>query len=141
MRARRLEQRLGLVLLDGGRPTVAFSLFGTPCRVAAPDPLTAGAHTLAVTYERAGAGGGALSVLVDDAVVATGVLPEDLPFRWQIGGAGLRIGRDAGFPVDDAYTPPFPFTGTIDHVAIESAGYAPAVDRADVAVARAAQRE
>ena len=34
--------------------------------------------------------------------------------------------------------PPFPFTGTIDHVAVESAGHAPPAGRADVAAARAA---
>jgi hypothetical protein len=57
-------------------------------------------------------------------------LPEDLPFRWQIGGAGLRIGRDAGFPVCDDYRPPFAFTGTIDHIAVESAALAPRAARA-----------
>jgi arylsulfatase A-like enzyme len=124
-----------------GRPTVAFNLFGTPCRVQGPDPLAAGRHTLAVVYERAEVGGGALTLQVDGAEVAAGRLPEDLPFRWQIGGAGLRIGRDAGFPVHDDYTPPFPFVGTIDHVAIESAGHAPPVDRADALVARAAHHE
>ena len=127
--------------LVDGRPTVAFSLFGADCRVAAPERLTAGPHTLAVTYQREPVGGGALAVLVDDGVVATGALPEDLPFRWQIGGAGLRLGHDAGFPVSDDYAPPFAFTGVLHQVAVESAGYAPAADRPDVAVARAAQRE
>ncbi|HKY68745.1 MAG TPA: sulfatase-like hydrolase/transferase, partial [Acidimicrobiales bacterium] len=127
-------------LLDG-RPTVAFSLFGAPYRVQAPDALSAGAHSLAVTYERAPTGGGALTLRVDDEDVGAGTLPEDLPFRWQIGGAGLRIGVDAGFPVHDEYRPPFPFRGTLDHVAIESAGYAPPVDRADVIIARAARHE
>ena len=127
-------------LLDG-RPTVAFSLFGAPYRVQAPDPLSAGAHSLAVTYERAATGGGALTLRVDDEDVGAGSLPEDLPFRWQIGGAGLRIGVDAGFPVHEEYRPPFPFRGTLDHVAIESAGYAPPVDRADVIIARAARHE
>ena len=31
-------------------------------------------------------------------VVGESQLPADLPFRWQIGGAGLLIGRDRGFP-------------------------------------------
>ncbi len=94
-----------------------------------------------MVYAREGAGGGPLTLWVDGAPVAEGRLPEDLPFRWQIGGAGLRIGRDAGFPVSDDYAPPFPFTGVVRHVAVESAGYAPPADRPDVAVARAAQRE
>ena len=94
-----------------------------------------------MAYEREPAGGGPLTLCVDGAVVAEGRLPEDLPFRWQIGGAGLRLGRDAGFPVSDDYRPPFPFSGVIHQVAVESAGYAPPADRPDVAVARAAQRE
>ena len=126
-------------LLDG-RPVVTFTLFGQPCRVAADAALAPGGHTLEVRYERAAAGGGTLTLCVDGADVAAGTLPEDLPFRWQIGGAGLRIGRDAGFPVCDDYTPPFAFTGTIAHVAVESAGHAPPADRPDVAIARAAQR-
>jgi arylsulfatase len=124
--------------LDGGRPVVAFSLFGATVRLAAPEALTAGEHLLAVAYERVADGGGPVVLEVDDAEVARGELSEDLPFRWQIGGAGLRIGRDAGFPVDDGYRPPFPFSGTIDYVAVESAGHAPPAGRADVAAARAA---
>jgi arylsulfatase A-like enzyme len=124
--------------LDGGRPVVALSLFGATVRVAAPEALTAGQHLLVVAYERVDAGGGPVVLEVDEAEVARGELPEDLPFRWQIGGAGLRIGRDAGFPVDDGYRPPSPFSGTIDYVAVESAGHAPPAGRADVAAARAA---
>ena len=45
-------------------------------------------------------------------VVAEGPLPRRLPMRWQIGGAGLLVGRDRGFPVCDDYQPPFAFTGT-----------------------------
>ena len=41
--------------------------------------------------------------------------PAHLPFRWQIGGGRLLIGRDAGFPVCDDYEPPFPFTGRAAH--------------------------
>jgi arylsulfatase len=127
-------------VLDG-RPTVAFSLFGAPCRVAADAPLASGGHTLEVGYVREAAGGGPLTLCVDGVVVADGTLPEDLPFRWQIGGAGLRIGHDAGFPVNDDYAPPFPFSGTIHDVAVVSSGSARSPDRADVAVARAVQRE
>ena len=105
-------------VLDG-RPVAAFSLFGAPFRVAAPTPLAPGTHTLALTYARRPAGGGPVALEVDGTVVAEATLPEDLPFRWQIGGAGLRIGRDAGLPVCDDYRAPFAFTGTIDHVAIE----------------------
>ena len=42
-----------------------------------------------------------------------------------VGGAGLVVGADVGFPVDDTYEPPFPFTGTLSEVRIEVAALAP----------------
>jgi arylsulfatase len=108
-------------LLDG-RPAATFCLLGTPHRLVAPDAVAAGAHTLGLSYVRVAAGGGPLALDVDGVVVAETTLPTDLPLRWQIGGAGLRIGHDAGFPVDDAYAAPFPFTGTLRELAFESPG-------------------
>ena len=52
-------------------------------------------------------------------------MPGDLPFRWQIGGTGLLVGRDRGFPVCDDYLPPAPFTGTITNAVLESLGVLP----------------
>ena len=122
-------------VLDG-RPAVAFSLFGDLHRTVAPVALAAGAHRLGLVYERARAGGGPVTLLVDSDPVGELVLPEDLPFRWQIGGAGLRIGRDAGFPVCDDYRPPFPLTGTIASLVVESAALAPRPPRAGGASTR-----
>ena len=72
---------------------------------------------------------------IDGAAVATGRLGRSLPFRWQIGGGGLLIGRDAGFPVCDDYRPPFPFTGTLHEVTIELPGLAPRDPATEVALA------
>jgi hypothetical protein len=47
-------------------------------------------------------------------------LPHDLPFRWQVAGAGMFVGRDRGLPVCDDYEPPFEFEGTIEQVVLES---------------------
>jgi arylsulfatase len=131
-------------LLDG-QPAVAFCLFGALHRVVAPKPLDGGAHRIGLAYARARTGGGPVRLSVEGAAVAEVTLPEDLPFRWQIGGAGLRIGRDSGFPVCDDYRPPFPFTGTLDHVAVESAAVASRPPRSpgdvDAEVGRALQRE
>jgi arylsulfatase len=107
--------------LLGGQPTATFCLFGAPHRVQAPGALAAGGHVVQVTYVRQPAGGGPVRLLVDGSPVAEATLPEDLPFRWQIGGAGLRIGRDAGLPVCDDYRVPFAFTGTIDDLVVEPA--------------------
>jgi hypothetical protein len=62
--------------------------------------------------------------VVDGEPVAAATVPADLPFRWQIAGGGVLIGRDRGFPVvDGAYVPPAAFDGEIDTVVIEALGF------------------
>ena len=122
-----------LYVLDG-RLVAAFNLFGAVARVAAPEPVPAGRHRLGVDV-RSGGRGCELSVTIDGAAVAEGRLGRSLPFRWQIGGGGLLVGRDAGFPVCDDYRPPFPFTGTLHEVTIELPGLAPRDAATEVALA------
>jgi arylsulfatase len=110
--------------LADGRPTVAFSLFGDLTVVASPAALGAGTRALGLEYDRSG-GGRVLRLSVDGDVVGEGELPGDLPFRWQIGGAGLLVGRDAGFPVCDDYAPPFAITVPFDGVTFEIPVLAP----------------
>ncbi|MGH9113344.1 MAG: sulfatase/phosphatase domain-containing protein, partial [Acidimicrobiales bacterium] len=113
-----------LYVVDG-RPAVAFSLFGSLHAATSPVALTAGLRAVRLTYERSGGGGGRVHLAVDGHCLAELDLPHDLPFRWQIGGAGLHIGADRGFPVSDDYEPPFPFSGTIDRLEIEIPQLAP----------------
>ena len=113
-------------LLDGAL-VVAFSVFGYHHRFAAEAALTSGSRAVRVEYQRGANPGGTLTIRVDDTVVADGALTADLPFRWQIGGAGLLVGHDRGFPVCDDYEPPFPCTATIRTVILES-GPAPRRD-------------
>ena len=94
-----------LYLLDG-RPTAAFNLFGRLTRLAGDAEAVPGEHCVGLDYERTG-DDRVLRLLLDDEPQAEAHLAEDLPFRWQIGGAGLLVGRDAGFPVCDDYEPPF----------------------------------
>jgi arylsulfatase len=117
-------------VLDGAL-TATFNLFGQPHSTRATEALEAGEHRVRMSYERAPAGGGAIVLAIDDRVVGQGSVPHDLPFRWQIGGAGLLVGRDHGFPVCDDYRPPFAFTGGLDRVVIEIPMFAPPPD-ADV---------
>nr|MDQ3294122.1 arylsulfatase [Actinomycetota bacterium] len=107
-----------------GVPAAAFNLFGEVTMVQAPAVVGVGRHELGLDYDRAG-GGRVLRLRVDGAEVASADLPHDLPFRWQIGGAGLLIGRDAGFPVCDDYQPPFPLSAELDGVTFEIPMFAP----------------
>jgi arylsulfatase len=104
--------------------------------------IDAGRRLVRLGYQRARDrrhGGGTVYLGVDEARVAALELPHDLPFRWQIGGAGLHVGVDRGFPVCDDYEPPFPFTGAVDRVEIEIPHFAPRRDDADRAAADVAQ--
>ena len=97
--------------LLGGRPVAVFNVCGDVHRLAPDEVVGAGAHELRLEYVRSASGGGKAVLELDGRALAELELARDLPFRWQIGGAGLSIGRDRGFPVCDDYTPPFPFTG------------------------------
>ncbi|TXI51824.1 MAG: arylsulfatase [Mycobacterium sp.] len=128
------------VYLKAGVPTATFNLFGDLHRASASDPLTPVTHRITVDYRRHDSGGGPLTLLVDGVEVGSVVLPIDLPFRWQIGGTGLRIGSDHGFPVSDDYAVPATFDGTIHEVTIEIPAFAPRPDPATT-VGQALQRE
>jgi arylsulfatase len=108
-----------LVVLDG-RPAFLLNVVGRAHRVVADTPLPAGRHEVGFRFT-AGSGGGTGSLSVDGVAVATGDLPDGVGMSGiQIGGGGLRIGRDAGFPVTDDYTPPFPWTGTLHQVEFDA---------------------
>ena len=105
-------------LLDG-RPTATFALLDGPVRVAAAEPVAAGAHVLEVRYEP---GPGARVVLaVDGSDVAEAPLPGLVFFpNLSTAGAGLLVGRDRGIAVSHDYRPPFAFTGVLDRVEMRS---------------------
>jgi arylsulfatase A-like enzyme len=107
-----------------GKPVITFNILGEVFRYAAAASLAAGKRTIVAEYQYAGRAG-SVTLAVDGAVVAQGPFARRMPLRWQIGGAGLLIGRDRGFPVCDDYQPPFAFTGTIEKVVIEAPALAP----------------
>ncbi len=106
--------------LKAGWPHFHVALFGAAHVATSPTAVSAGPHEVAVEYRRTREGGGPVRLFCDGEPVATFVLRSDLPFRWQIGGAGLRLGHDAGLPVSDDYDVPFEFTGVVRSVEIQS---------------------
>ena len=120
LRARRLEQRLGLLSPRRAAGGGVQHPRGSGTRATAPDPLAAGRAVVSVRYRRGTSPGGEVTLAVDDTVVAAETLTEDLPFMWQIGGAGLLVGRDRGLPVSDDYDPPFACTAGIRAVVLEA---------------------
>lgn len=115
----------------GGRLAFLVSRYGTPYRVESDDPLPVGATALRVEYGREEPGGGTVRMRADDALVAEGRIPKDLPFRWQIGGARLYLAEDRGFPVSEDYRPPFPFSGRVRRAVFELPYLAFLEDRVD----------
>ena len=112
----------GLYLLKG-KPVFVYNLMDLARpRIAASDALSAGKHTIdfAFTYDGPGLGKGGTAVMkVDGAEVASGQLPNTLPFQLEASET-FDIGSDTGTGVDDAdYTSPFPFTGTLDKLTIK----------------------
>jgi arylsulfatase len=114
-----------LVVIDG-RLVGALSMASERSRVVAPEPLAAGAHEVAARLRRDDpeAKGPSMTLVVDGVAVASVACPFGFPLVWQHGGTALSIGRGRGFPVDDAYRNPFPWTGRVRDVVLETAGAA-----------------
>lgn len=108
-----------LVVLDGA-PAMLLNLTSTPYAVRSERRLAAGRHRVGFRFVPHDGGTGVL--LCDDEVVGTAPLPAGMGASGiQIGGGGLRLGHDAGFPVSEDYTPPFPWTGTLHTVTFRGA--------------------
>jgi arylsulfatase A-like enzyme len=129
-----------LYLLEG-RPVFAMVAGGTPVRLAAADPLEPGDHTLVVTYDHAHGGPSQLRLAADGVSLDQTPVTERLPFRWQIGGAGLLVGSHLGFPVHEEYQPPFPFRGVIHQVVLAVPAMAPSETDVAAEIAEALRKE
>ena len=89
--------------------------------LAASAPLATGRHRISVSYTLGQDGApGHMVLVVDDAAADQTTVEGMLPVALQHGGAGLRLGRDSGFPVSPRYTPPAPCSGTVHQVRIDT---------------------
>ena len=112
----------GLYLLKG-KPVFVYNLLDLERpRIEAPQALSAGKHTVEFdfTYDGPGLGKGGTGVIkVDGAEVASGKLPNTLPFALEASET-FDIGSDTGTGVNDAdYVSPFPFTGKLDKLTLK----------------------
>ena len=103
-----------LYLLQG-RLTATVALLGSTVRVSADTVVPSGGHTVGFRYEPGREPRVVLTV--DGAISAEQPLPGLFFFpNLSTAGAGMHIGRDAGFAVSDDYRPPFAFTGQLHQV-------------------------
>ncbi len=109
---------LALFVRDGHLVFV-LNRAGDEARVESDVPLTPGRHRIAAVYTP-GFDGPGVGLFHDDELVAHAVLAVQAPMVFQHGGTVLLLGRDRGLPVCSDYEPPFPWTGTLHEVVIET---------------------
>jgi arylsulfatase len=110
----------GLALLvRDGRQIFVLNRAGDAARVESEVAVPLGRHELAAVYTP-GFDGPGLGLFYDDELVAHAALPVRAPMVFQHGGTALVLGRDRGLPVSDDYEPPFPWTGTLHEVVVET---------------------
>jgi arylsulfatase len=111
-----------VLLVLAGRPSFVVNLGGTEHRLDASEPLTPGRHRIGFQFHPDDTGAGPGVLLVDHRPVVQTHLPRGMATSGlQIGGGGLRLGHDSGFPVSEDYTPPFPWTGILHSVTFDAA--------------------
>jgi len=111
---------LGLYVKDG-KPVFVYNYLGWKRTRITGSRLPSGPCTIAVEFTYAGGGmgkGGTYVMRVNGTKVGEATITESMPITLGL-GAALDIGLDTGSGVDDVYTPPFRFTGTIDKVEID----------------------
>jgi arylsulfatase A-like enzyme len=110
------------IYVKDGRPVFAGNFLGRAVtRITGEAPLPAGPAKLRAdfTYDGGGLGkGGLMTLFVNDQKVGEGRIEQTQSITFGLGGT-LDIGQDTGSAVDDAYTPPFSYTGEIKQVVVD----------------------
>jgi hypothetical protein len=79
-----------------------------------------------------------VKLFIDGEPAGRGELPVTIPLSLGL-AAGVSVGREAGAPVTDEYTPPFPFTGTLRRVVYDVSGEHVVDHEAEIRIALAHQ--
>ncbi|MGW5071848.1 arylsulfatase [Rhodococcus sp. NPDC004095] len=117
-----------------GTASLTVASAGGEITVTAPEQLPPGSHELSWHLEPRPDGGLRIGYALDGVPVAATDSPHALPHAWQHGGTSITLGHDRGLPVSDRYRPPFPWTGTLHTVTVETPRPAP-LDEADLRIA------
>jgi arylsulfatase A-like enzyme len=99
-----------------------LSRAGELIEVTADRPVPPGPGRLGVTYQPGPEGNGTFRLFHNDTMVGELAFDGGFPLAMQHGGAGLRLGADAGLPVSPRYTVPAPWNGTLINVRIQTPG-------------------
>ena len=116
-----------------GRLVFALNRAGDATTVSSDTTVSPGHHLLACEYAPGAAP--SLTLFEDGRVLANATLPFPVPMVWQHGGTMMSLGQDRGLPVCEDYEVPFPWTGTLHEVVVETGA---AARRAEPAEVRAA---
>ena len=111
----------GIYVRDGKPVFVGNFLNRSVTRVTSRQTLPKGKAKIRGEFKYDGGGmgkGGMMTLLVNDQKVGEGRMQETQGITLGLGGT-LDVGADTGSPVDESYTPPFEFNGTIDRVTVE----------------------
>lgn len=105
---------------DEARLHFCLNIAGEETLVAADSLVSPGVHEVGFRLSKLEPVGVGVELLAGDQVVGTGATNRPMPVgMMQVGGTGLCIGYDRGFPVTNQYIPPFEFNGEIRFVTIE----------------------
>ena len=111
----------GIYLMKGKPVFVSNFLGRTVTRVESKKAISAKSSTIKAVFAYDGGGlgkGGTMSLFVDGEKVGESRVEQTHAMTLGLGGT-LDVGLDTGSPVDEAYAPPFRFTGTIDKVSVD----------------------
>ena len=105
-----------------GYLTFALSRAGELVELTADRPIPPGRGRLSVGYQPGPEGDGTIQLRHDETIVGSVALSGGFPLTFQHGGAGLRLGFDAGLPVSSRYAVPSPWNGTLTSVRFQVPG-------------------
>lgn len=116
-----IDGGFGLYIKDNKPVFIGNYLARTRSRATSNDTLPAGKVTIVAEFDYDGGGlgkGGNITLSVNGKKVGEARMDHTHAITLGLGGT-LDIGEDTGSPVDDAYTPPFAFNGTIHKVTVD----------------------